>query len=77
MDKRDFDYELPVGSIAQQPLARRSASRLLHLDRRTGAWADRQIADVVDLLDAGDLLVFNDTRVIAARLFGRKTSGGR
>lgn len=76
MDKRDFDYELPAASIAQKPLAQRSASRLLHLDRATGAWADRQMLDITSLLAPGDLLVFNDTRVIAARLFGHKTTGG-
>lgn len=76
MDKRDFDYELPAACIAQKPLAQRSASRLLHLDRATGAWADRQMLDITSLLARGDLLVFNDTRVIAARLFGHKTTGG-
>jgi len=77
MDKRDFDYELPAERIAQRPLATRSASRLLHLERASGACHDRAITDISDLLQPGDLLVFNDTRVLAARLFGHKASGGR
>lgn len=77
MDKRDFDYELPEARIAQRPLARRSDSRLLHLDRANGDLTDRQITDLPTLLAPGDLLVFNDTRVLAARLFGNKASGGR
>jgi len=72
----DFDYELPADLIAQHPAAERTASRLLHLDGRTGALADRRFADIVDLLAPGDLLVVNDTRVIKARLHGRKDSGG-
>lgn len=77
MDKRDFDYELPSERIAQRPLARRRDSRLLYLERATGACHDRFITDLGGLLQAGDLLVFNDTRVLAARLFGHKASGGR
>jgi len=77
MDKRDFDYDLPDARIAQQPLARRSASRLLTLARATGAVRDRRITDLPELLAPGDLLVFNDTRVIPARLFGHKASGGQ
>lgn len=77
MDKRDFDYHLPATSIAQKPLATRSASRLLHLDRASGAVADRHVTDLPELFEPGDLLVFNDTRVIAARLFGQKDSGGQ
>lgn len=76
MDKSDFDYDLPDTSIAQKPLEQRSASRLLQLDRQTGATTDRHIPDLAYLLDPGDLLVFNDTRVIAARLFGHKDTGG-
>ncbi len=72
----DFDYELPSALIAQHPAAERTASRLLHLDGRTGAIADRRFADIVDLLAPGDLMVVNDTRVIKARLHGRKASGG-
>ncbi len=71
----DFDYELPEALIAQRPLADRGASRLLHLagDRIE----DRQFADLPGLLEPGDLVVLNDTRVIKARLFGVKPSGGR
>jgi len=75
--RADFAYELPEELIAQTPLAERSASRLLTLDGATGAIADRSIRDFPDLLREGDLLVFNDTRVVAARLVGFKPSGGR
>ncbi|MGR9108883.1 MAG: tRNA preQ1(34) S-adenosylmethionine ribosyltransferase-isomerase QueA [Gammaproteobacteria bacterium] len=77
MQKSDFHYDLPQGLIAQQPLADRSASRLLTLDGVSGQIRDRRFVDLVELLNPGDLLVFNNTRVIAARLFGRKQSGGR
>jgi len=76
MRRRDFHYDLPDELIARHPAPRRSDSRLLHLDGRTGALADRRFADLPDLLRAGDLLVFNDTRVIPARLYGRKETGG-
>ncbi len=76
MKLADFDYELPPELIAQQPAATRTASRLLHLDGASGMLADRQFADLPSLLKANDLLVFNDTRVIKARLSGRKESGG-
>jgi S-adenosylmethionine:tRNA ribosyltransferase-isomerase len=71
----DFDFDLPPDRIAQTPLAERSASRLLQLDGAT--ITDRQFADIVDLLDADDLLVMNDTRVLKARFFGVKASGGQ
>ncbi len=77
MRRSDFSYELPDALIAQQPLPRRSASRLLCLDGATGAVVDRHFFDLPGLLDAGDLLVLNDTRVVPARLYGRKTTGGR
>lgn len=77
MDVADFDFELPEELIAQQPLPGRSDSRLLVLDRQTGAIRDRAFRDLLELLDPGDLLVFNDTRVIPARLHARKTTGGR
>ena len=70
----DFDFELPAELIAQHPAAERSASRLL--DGRTEPPADRVFRDLPSLLEPGDLLVFNDTRVIKARLFGHKDSGG-
>ncbi len=73
----DFDYQLPQELIAQAPLPERSSSRLLVVDPETGRYDDRQFADIVDCIDRGDLLVFNDTRVIPARLFGRKQSGGQ
>ena len=77
MKLSDFHFDLPRELIAQQPLARRSASRLLRLDRRSGALRDAAFRDLPDLLAPGDLLVFNNTRVIPARLFGRKETGGR
>jgi len=71
----DFDFELPAELIAQHPAAERSASRLL--DGRTEAPADRRFRDLPSLLQRGDLLVFNNTRVIKARLLGSKASGGK
>ena len=70
----DFDFELPAELIAQHPTPERSASRLL--DGRTAPPADRVFRELPSLLEPGDLLVFNDTRVIKARLFGHKDSGG-
>ncbi len=77
MHRRDFHYHLPAELIAERPLPERRASRLLCLDGRDGTVADRRFADITALLRPGDLLVLNDTRVIPARLFGRKRSGGR
>ena len=77
MLRADFHYELPDDLIARHPTARRRDSRLLHLDGTSGAVADRQFADLPQLLRRGDLLVFNDTRVVPARLFGTKETGGR
>lgn len=71
----DFDFDLPQELIAQMPLPERSASRLLHVDG--DALADRAFTDIVDLLMPGDLLVFNDTRVLKARFFGVKGTGGK
>ena len=71
----DFDYELPTELIAQTPAAARTASRLLHVAGAT--IEDRRFADLPDLLASGDLLVFNDTRVIRSRLHGRRETGGR
>jgi len=73
----DFDYDLPEALIAQAPLAERVASRMLLLDPRQQELSDRQFSDFIDLIDPADLLVFNDTRVIPARLFGRKSTGGK
>ena len=77
LQRRDFYYDLPPELIAQQPPARRGDSRLLTLDGVRGALQDRTFRELPELLRPGDLLVFNDTRVIPARLFGRKASGGR
>jgi S-adenosylmethionine:tRNA ribosyltransferase-isomerase len=77
LKRSDFHYELPAELIAQRPLPRRSDSRLLHLERSGSDRADRMFRDLPGLLQRGDLLVFNDTRVIPARLFGRKDTGGR
>ncbi|MBI2379190.1 MAG: tRNA preQ1(34) S-adenosylmethionine ribosyltransferase-isomerase QueA [Gammaproteobacteria bacterium] len=72
----DFHFDLPEHLIAKYPMAERSASRLLCLDGPTGELAHRQFRDLLDLVNPGDLLVFNNTRVIPARLFGHKPSGG-
>ena len=72
-----FDYDLPVERIAQRPARHREDSRLLLLDRATGSVAHRQFRDLAGLLRPGDLLVLNDTRVVPARIWGRKPSGGR
>jgi len=77
MRKFDFHYSLPEELIAQFPASPRSASGLLHLDGASGALRDLRFTDLPSLLRAGDLLVFNDTRVIPARVHGRKDSGGR
>ena len=71
----DYDFELPEDLIAQHPAAERSASRLLVVN--DGALSDRQFTDLPDLLNPGDLLVMNDTRVLRARFFGHKASGGQ
>jgi S-adenosylmethionine:tRNA ribosyltransferase-isomerase len=75
--RQDFSFDLPEELIAQSPLPERSASRLLVLDGATGAITDRAMGDLPSYLRAGDLLVFNDTRVVAARIVGAKPSGGR
>ncbi len=77
MQLSDFDYRLPERLIAQTPLDERGASRLLVLDPARQSYADASFADFSRQLEAGDLLVFNDTRVIPARLFGQKASGGK
>ncbi len=77
MQRADFRYELPEESIAQQPLAERAASRMLVLDGCGGVFTDSHIHQLPERLSRGDLLVFNDTRVVAARLVGFKPSGGR
>ena len=77
MKKSDFHYELPPGLIAQAPLPERSASRLLVVPPAPAPFSDLGIRDLPQMLQPGDLLVFNDTRVIPARLFGTKATGGR
>lgn len=72
MDLKDFDYDLPLDRIAQHPLDRRDASRMLLLDRMTGAWEDRTFRDFADLLRGDELIVINNARVLPARLFGRR-----
>jgi len=76
LKKSDFHYDLPPELIAQAPLPERSASRLLVVDAGAGGFEDRRFTDLAEYLRAGDMLVFNDTRVLPARLFGRKESGG-
>ena len=77
MLRTDFAYDLPPDLIAQSPPPERSAGRMLVLDRATGAIDDRRVRDLPVFLRPGDLLVLNDTRVVAARVFGTKPSGGR
>lgn len=77
MKTSDFDYHLPDELIARYPLQERGGSRLLHVDGKAGAISDRRFAELPDCFRAGDLLVFNDTRVIKARLRGLKESGGK
>jgi S-adenosylmethionine:tRNA ribosyltransferase-isomerase len=72
MNLSEFDYDLPPERIAQRPLAERDASRMLLLDRVTGAWQDRQFRELPDLLHGDELIVVNNTRVLPARLFGRR-----
>jgi len=76
MRTQDFDFYLPNHLIAQHPTAQRNASRLLHLDGATGKLADQLFLDLPSYFSVGDLLIFNDTRVIKARLFGQKRTGG-
>ena len=77
MQLSDFDYDLPEQLIAQAPLAERGASRLLLVDPQQNRFSDRRFTDLIDYINAGDLVVFNDTQVIPARLFGKKQSGGK
>lgn len=77
MKKSDFNYHLPEHLIAQKPLVERISSRLLCMDKATGVLEDKMFVDFVDLLGKDDLLVLNDTKVIPARLYGRKLTGGK
>lgn len=74
---KEFSFELPEQLIASQPQAERSASRLLVMNRQSGELQHQIFKDILQLLNPGDLLVFNNTRVIPARLFGEKSSGGK
>ncbi|MBR5753155.1 MAG: tRNA preQ1(34) S-adenosylmethionine ribosyltransferase-isomerase QueA [Clostridia bacterium] len=76
METRDFRYVLPEELIAQTPLEQRDASRLLHLDRRTGAVEHGHFPDILHYLQAGDCLILNDTRVLPARIYGVKEETG-
>jgi len=77
MKLSDYNYDLPEKLIAQEPLTDRSSSRLLVMQRHTNNIKDKIFSDIVDYIDAKDLLVFNDTKVIPARLFGHKETGGK
>ena len=77
MKTQDFDFELPDALIARYPAEQRSGSRLLHVEGVAGVWTDRRFTDLPTLLRPGDVLIFNDTRVIPARLRGAKASGGK
>ncbi len=76
MDKKDFWYDLPEELIAQEPIEPRDASRLMLLDKKTGAVAHAHFRDIIDYLRAGDCLVLNDTKVLPARLYGVKEETG-
>ena len=76
MNKHDFYYALPEELIAQEPLAQRSASRLMCLDKNTGGIAHKHFYDIADMLSPGDCLILNDTKVLPARLYGHKENSG-
>ena len=73
----DFYFDLPDELIARYPKTERTASRLLQLNGENGDISHRTFADVLELIHPGDLMIFNNTRVIPARMFGRKISGGK
>lgn len=77
MKKSDFNYHLPEHLIAQKPLADRVASRMLCVDKTTGDLKDQLFVNIIDLINKNDLLVLNDTKVIPARLYGKKQTGGK
>ncbi len=77
MQLSDFHFDLPDELIARYPMSERTASRLLVLDGANGGFQHRQFTDLLELLNPGDLLVFNDTKVLPARLWGKKSTGGR
>ncbi len=77
MDIKDFEFDLPEGLIAQYPLPERDSSRLMTLSRSTGEFSHASFRDLPGLLRSGDLLILNDTKVLPARLIGKKSSGGK
>jgi S-adenosylmethionine:tRNA ribosyltransferase-isomerase len=77
MKTHEFDYDLPVELIAQRPLTQRDASRLLVYQRDNHRIGHKQFTDLLDYLQPGDVLVVNDSRVIPARLYGRKPTGAK
>lgn len=77
MNIQQFDYQLPAELIAQTPVEPRHASRLMVIKRRTGEISHHRFTEIIDFLRPGDILIANDSRVIPARLFGRKQSGGK
>ncbi|OUU79728.1 MAG: tRNA preQ1(34) S-adenosylmethionine ribosyltransferase-isomerase QueA [Gammaproteobacteria bacterium TMED78] len=77
MKLKEFDYKLPVELIAQEPISKRTSSRLLVLDGNSGHYQDKKFIDLIDILRPSDLIIFNDTKVIKARLYGSKETGGR
>lgn len=77
MNKQDFNFDLPSELIAQYPLAKRSDSRLFTYHRETKDYGHHQFRDIADFLNPGDLLVMNDSKVIPARLYGQKATGGK
>lgn len=77
MKLSDYNYDLPETLIAQQPLVDRTSSRLLVMERSSGRIQDKIFSDIIDFIDTKDLLVFNDTKVIPARLYGHKQTGGK
>jgi S-adenosylmethionine:tRNA ribosyltransferase-isomerase len=76
MQLQEFDYNLPQELIATKPLETRSASKMMHLDKQSNTIKHKNFSDIVDILNTGDLLIMNDTKVIPARLFGKKETGG-
>ena len=76
MDVKDFYYDLPEELIAQTPIEPRDHSRLMVLDKKTGSIGHRHFYDIADYLNPGDCLVMNDSRVLPARLLGRRPTGG-
>lgn len=76
MKTSDFNYELPKELIAQTPLEKRDTSRLMTLDRKTGAWEHHHFYELPDFLEPGDCLILNNSRVLPARLLGQRIPGG-